>query len=345
MLPSVDDADAWRLDENTARVAVHLLEDMDLGVPRADIEDDVIHALVASSEIDFEWSATVASACELLGTYSATPPRIRIARHLGMGRANFTAAHEIGHHLQAHNTDWALGVLAKLRRERPFVARDVEERVSNEVAVRLLMPDALVASEWGGALTPHFVLALTRHGRVSREAASMRAVTYAASTSAVVVIARPNGLVTSARGSDAARLAPPPRRTIQPDFAALANSEPGRRGAEEGFIYSTGVSRADLNYDWCWDHDGSHLIVVADLNYQFGDAQWGGDEVECVGVSCGSSYSRSLAAICASCNNPICPDCAACACDKREGRMCSNCFTLMSIAESTRGDTHDVCPF
>jgi hypothetical protein len=345
VLPSVDDADAWRLDENTALVAEHLLEDMDLGVPRADIEDDIIRALIDSPKIEFEWSATIATDCELLGTYSAIPPRIRVSRRLRTGRANFTAAHEVGHHLQAHNAEWALGVLAKLRRDHPFIARDVEERVSNEVAVRLLMPDALVASEWGGVLTPQFVLALTRYGRVSREAASMRAVKHAASAAAVVVIARPDGLVTSARGSDASRLAPPPRRTIQPDLAALTESEPGRRGAAEGFIYSTGVSRADLNYDWCWDHDGTHLIVVADVNYQFGDAQWGGDEVECVGLSCGSSYSRSLAAICATCKNPVCPDCAACVCDKREGKLCSNCFTIMSIAESARGDAHDVCPF
>lgn len=345
MLPSVDDAEEWRLDENTALVAQHLLEGMDLGVPKADFEDDVVHALVASPEIDFEWSTTIAAGCELLGTYSADPPRIRVSRRLGTGRANFTAAHEIGHHLQANDADWALGVLAKMRRDRPFIARDVEERVSNEVAVRLLMPDALVASEWVGALTPDFVLALTRHGRVSREAASMRAVAYAASTSAVVVIAQPNGLVTSARGSDASKLAPPPRRTIQPDFAALSESEPGRRGAVEGFLYSTGVSRADLRYDWCWDHDGTHLIVVADLNYRFGDPQWGGDEVECTSVNCGSSYSRASASICFTCKQPVCPHCAACACDKPEGKMCMNCFTVMSIAESAKADWHDECPF
>lgn len=345
MLPSIDAPDAWRSDENTASVAQHLLDGMNLDVSRSDLEEDIVGALTSSADIAFEWSASVSSACELLGTYSPFPPRIRVSRRLGVGRANFTAAHELGHHLQEHDEHWGLGVLAELRRTHAFIAQDVEERVSNQVAVRLLMPDALVASEWDGALTPEFVRALTRDGRVSREAASMRAVAHANSESAVVVIVRPDGHVTSAVAADASKLAPPPRRTLQPDFVKLAELEPGRHRAVEGFIYSSGVSRADLSYEWAWDHTGTHLIVVAQPEYRFGDANWGGDEMECLSASCGSSFSRSDAAVCLTCRQHICPDCSACACEKPEGKLCDNCFTVMSIAESSRGDVHEVCPF
>lgn len=345
MLPSIETPEAWRSEEKTALVAQHLLSGLNLDVSRSDLEDDIVGALTSSSDIIFEWTASVNSTCELLGTYSPFPPRIRVSRRLGVGRANFTAAHEVGHHLQAYDAEWGLGVLAELRRTHAFIAQDVEERVSNQVATRLLMPDAFVASEWTGSLTPDFVRALTRDGRVSREAASMRAVAYAGSESAVVVIARPDGQVTSARASDASKLAPPPRRTLQPDFAKLAEAEPGHHRAVEGFIYATGVSRSDLTYDWVWDHNGTHLIVVAVPEYRFGDANWGGDEMECLSANCGSSFSRSDAELCLTCRQPICPDCSACACEKAVGKLCDNCFTIMSIAESDRGDVHEVCPF
>lgn len=345
MLPSVDAPDAWRSDDFTVLVAQHLLDGMSLDVSRSELEEDLVGALASSDDIIFEWTASVSGTCELLGTYSPFPPRIRVSRRLGVGRANFTAAHEIGHHLQEHDEEWGLGVLAELRRKHAFIAQDVEERVSNQVAVRLLMPDALVASEWRGELTPEFVRALTRDGRVSREAASMRAVAHAAPEAAVVVIVRPDGQVTSAVAADASKLAPPPRGTLQPDFAKLVELEPGRHRAAEGFIYSSGVSRADLSFEWAWDHNGTHLIVVAQPEYRFGDANWGGDELECLSASCGSSFSRSDAALCSTCRQPICPDCSACACEKREGKLCENCFTVMSIAESVRGDVHEVCPF
>jgi Zn-dependent peptidase ImmA (M78 family) len=346
VLPSVEDPAQWRQDEYTVLAAQHLLSRMDLDISQSDIEDDIVAALLSSSEIDFEWASSVTGSCELHGTYSAHPPRIRISRRLGTARANFTAAHELGHHLQEHDDEWVWDVLAGLRRTSPFVAQDVEERVSNQVAVHVLMPDDFVASQWGGVLSPEFVRALTREGRVSREAASLRAMGFAVAHGVeptIIAVARPDGVVTSATASDGVQFAPPQRRTVQPDFSALADREPGRDRAIQGILYASGASRADLTYDWTWDNDGTHLFVVARPEYRFGDANWGADSVECLGPSCESVFSRAAAELCAKCVSPICPDCAACRCEKTEGATCSVCFMVMSIAESQRGTKHEDC--
>ncbi|MFG6402491.1 ImmA/IrrE family metallo-endopeptidase [Microbacterium sp. P04] len=321
---------------------------MSLDISRSDLEEDVIGALRSSVDIEFEWVSSVAGVCELHGTYSSNPPRIRVARGAGTARANFTAAHEIGHHLQSHDAQWALGTLATLRRADPFTAQDVEERVSNQVAVRLLMPDFLVRAAWTGEISPAFVGRLTRDGRVSRWAASIRASGHAQAEGAepfVVIIARPDGVVTSAVASDNATFAPPAHWTVQPDLAELVNGAVGRRRSVNGILYASGASRNDVTYDWGWDHNGTHVIVVARPEYRYGDANWGGDEVECLSINCGSSFSRSAADLCPTCVKPVCPDCGYCGCEKAEGAFCAKCFTLMSIQESRRGSEHDVCPF
>lgn len=346
MLPSIEDPQRWRQDEQTILVAEHLLGGMNLDISRSDIENDIVEALSSSSEIGFEWASSVTGSCELHGTYSARPPRIRVSRRSGTARANFTAAHELGHHLQEHDDEWVWDVLADLRRNHPFIAQDVEERVSNQIAVRLLMPDVFVASHWRGRLTPEFVCSLTRDGRVSREAASLRAMGFAGAQgggTAVIAVARTDGAVTSATASDGSRLAPPQRWTVQPDFAALAEREPGRHRAIQGILYASGVSRADLTYDWAWGDDGAHLFVIVRPEYQFGDANWGGDDVECLGASCASVFSHSVAERCMKCTSPICPDCATCNCEKAQGAVCSECFLAMSIAESQRGAKHGDC--
>lgn len=348
MLPSIENPEEWRLEENTILVARHLLERMSLDVSRSDIEDDIIAALSSSADVAFEWVSNVSGSCELHGTYFADPPRIRVSRRSGAARANFTAAHELGHHLQEHDDEWGLDVLAGLRASHPFIARDVEERVSDQVAVRLLMPDAHVAAVWTGSLTPDFVRELTRDGRVSRQAASMRAMGHAVAQGigpTVVAVARPDGVVTSATTSDGSLLAPPQGRSVQSDFAALAEGIPGHYRAIQGILYASGFSRADVAYYWSWDYDGTHIFVVVRPEYRFGDANWGNDDIECLGQSCGSSFSLSDAELCAQCKKPKCPDCDACACEKTEGAVCSECFTLMSLAETQRGPRHDVCPF
>jgi hypothetical protein len=347
VLPAITNPEEWRLEQNTLAVAEHLIQGMQLDVSASDLEDDIIGALSSSSEIIFEWAASVQGSCELHGTYSPVPPRIRVKRSSGTARGNFTAAHELGHHLQSHDADWALGVLADLRRTKPFIARDVEERVSNQVAARLLLPDQFVDSQWKTRLTPDFVRALTRDGRVSRWAASIRAAGRAEREEPgpfVIVVARLDGVVTSAVASNGSELAPPGRGSVQPDLATLAAGEPGHGRAREGIIYGSGVSRADVGYDWCWDFDGSHVIAIVRTEYRFGKANWGDDDTECASVNCETVFSRSEATHCETCMQPVCPVCSACGCERTEGGICTKCFMVMSIAETQNGAQHVECP-
>lgn len=347
MLPKVSDPGEWLHPLTISAVAEHLLANMHFDLPRAALELDVLRALDDSDLIEFEWGDNVETSCEMLGTYSRRPPRIRVARQQRTARARFTAAHEFGHHLQQQDEDWAME-LADLRRAHATMMRHVEEAVSNQVAVLLLMPDHVVEAAWSGTLTPTFVRALTRDGQVSRQAAIMRASRWARAEdpNTALIVANPaTGLVLSSESPETSTLARPPRGSIQPDFRALAEGPEGRRGATEGFVYSTSTARSDIMYDWGWDVSGTHLLIVARPTYRFGDAQWDRDELECLSAACTSAFSREQATLCGTCARHKCPDCGACGCEKRWGTTCEKCGFEMSVRESQRGTAHEECPF
>lgn len=348
MLPEVSSPGEWLHPQNVIDVAEHLLDGMTFDQPREALEMDIIRALSDSDSIEFEWGTSEDTACELLGTYTRKPARIRVSRNQNQARANFTAAHEFGHHLQQSDFAWALDVLADLRRSQPRLAAHIEEAVSNQVAARLLVPQPAVAREWSGRLTPAFVRALTRNGTVSRQAASIRASAHAQAEdpNAVIIVADPvSGMVISSISGENSTLARPAKGSIQPDFRHLSTSGEGQRGATEGFHYTTGSARSDITYDWGWDVDGTHLLIIARPTYQFGDAQWDRDDVECMSATCESSFPRDPSLLCRNCFHHRCPDCGSCACEKRRGTTCANCGMEMSLLEAQRGEVHEECPF
>lgn len=334
--------------DNIVAVAEHLLSSMQFDQPREALESDITRALMESDILDFEWSSQVDTTCELHGTYSSPPARIRVSRQQPTARANFTAAHEFGHHLQRHDAEWAMDVLAEYRRSDSTLMRHVEEAVSNRVAVALLMPDRIVEQEWTGQLTPAFIRALTRGGQVSRQAATIRASSWAQDSdpNAVTIVADPvTGVVLSSESSETSTLVRPPKNSVQPDFRTLTTAAEGHRGATEGFIYSTNSARSDITYDWGWDANGTHLLIVARPTYRFGTAQWDRDDIECVSATCDSAFSRNEAILCQTCMSHVCPDCGACGCEKRHGTTCVKCGMEMSVRESQLGQTHEECPF
>lgn len=348
MIPDVGSVGEWLHPDIVNAVAEHLLANMRFDQPRTALEADVTRALTDSDLIEFEWSSSVETTCELHGMYSSPPPRIRVSRQQGTARANFTAAHEFGHHLQKHDADWSMDVLAGLRRTHNALSRHVEEAVSNRVAVLLLMPESVVEREWTGTLTPTFVRALTRRGLVSRQAASIRASAWAQTSDphAVIVVADPvTGVVLSSESGANSKLARPPKGSIQPDFLVLTTSAEGRREATEGFVYSTNRSRADITYDWAWDAEGRYVFIVARPTYEFGTPQWGLDEIECASASCDSSFSRDAAVLCPTCRTHMCPDCGSCNCERRRGTTCTACGMEMSVREAQLGSEHEECPF
>lgn len=348
MLPDVASAGEWLHPQTLAVVAEHLLDEATFDLPRVELEADIIRALNDSDLIEFEWGTTEGTACELLGTYTRKPARIRVSRNQNQARANFTAAHEFGHHLQQSDPAWALDVLADLRHSQSTLASHIEEAVSNQVAARLLLPQPTVVSEWGGTLTPAFVRALTRGGHVSRQAASIRASHHARTEdpNAVIIVADPvTGIVVSSVANENSTLARPAKGSVQPDFRNLVAGAEGLRGATEGFVYTTGTARSDITYNWGWDANGTHIFIIARPTYRFGTAQWDRDDIECVSASCDSSFSREDAVLCRTCFVHKCPACGSCGCEKRRGTTCTQCGMEMSLLEAQRGTVHEECPF
>lgn len=345
MLPRVDDPELWQSPSILAAVARHLIASTTFDVPASDLQDDVVAALQSSAEVRVRWSDRASEQCELHGTYDFDSQTITLRRGQNLARTNFTAAHELGHHLQATDPDWALKVLAPLRKSHPGLMRRVEESLANTVAAMILMPDDLVASKWAGRLSPQFVNELSQEGRVSRQAAVMRAAGLSDSEPAILIVSDRHGsVVTSNSTTD--ELFRVPKGSVQPDLRTLFEQAPFSGSiASAGLVYSTGNARADFSYEGDLDHSGDYLIVVARPIYRFGDQQWSNEDVECPFEACATVFLWNSENTCTDCHRPKCPQCGNCdGCEAPAAKTCVKCFMEMSLAESAAGDIHAECP-
>jgi Zn-dependent peptidase ImmA (M78 family) len=344
VLPTVNEPSGWRDPSVLEAVADHLIAGMTLDVALADLHDDLVGALRESQMVHLRWAERVAGTCDLHGSYDRLTATIRLELGKPPARTNFTAAHELGHHLQANDLEWGLEVLAELRRQHPTIARFVEEELANVTAARLLIPAAHVQLVWNGSLTPGTIEGLRRDGRVSHHAAIIRAATLT-SDPAIIVVVDATGTVIASR-STADSLFQAPGGSMQPDLRDLFEGGKARTGvlARSGIVYTTGNARADLTYDVGFDSDATHLIAIARPVYTFGSPQWAPEELECSFVACGWVFTLTAETTCPRCRTPKCPSCGTCdECPVARGAVCRNCFLEMSIEESLRATVHDEC--
>nr|WP_281369847.1 ImmA/IrrE family metallo-endopeptidase [Leifsonia psychrotolerans] len=307
-----------------------------------------VTALEDCAHIALRYSATVNSNCELAGYYHDSPPTITLHRSAVDGRDNFTVLHEYGHHLQQHDDEWAMGVLAELPN---FEARLLEERVSDTFASAVLFPDKAIEHLLGSTLTAKFVAELYNGSAASRAAACMKAIEVAPpSTEAMVVQLDERGQVLFAR-SNSDNLFVAPFGSFQEDFSRLFQIASERGGhshgtAESGLRYSTGNSRNDLNIDMALDYSGTVGFAVVTPTYRFGTASWMPEERECSSNRCGEVFLWTAEiGVCLTCGVAKCPVCYECACERLAVAQCKECFMELSVAESSGGRVaHEECP-
>lgn len=194
----------------------------------------------------------VGDGCSVAGSYRSdtTPPTLCIAWSASPGRRQFTALHELGHHIQQNDVALATAFVTS------FDPQGFEEGACNLFAGRTLLPDDLVDRHIGSrGPSASEVADLFADSEASRAACCVRAAERLCGPGAVVLLdhtgvvsfAQPaGGFIPPARGSD---------QSTTP-LVAVALRRGGRARAETVVRYRSG-STSDTLYGDCADASGA----------------------------------------------------------------------------------------
>jgi hypothetical protein len=290
--------------------------------------------------------------CELAGSYrtAAGRPLITVVDVLSRPRQQFTALHELGHHLQHTERD-----LARVLAREPSDDRQLEERACDGFAAAVLLPDESLAAHIGNrGPTASDLVALHRAcPSASRAACCVAALNHLPSPGHVLLLdpagtllfAASNGYPKPATGSD------------QSSSRLIAKALHGFRSArveETRLLYSDGGWAGEALFgDAAWY--GNYLFAVLTVD----QVPWQQLSVRaptspplldrhgwwhCEG--CEALFPRATATNCHRCGESSCPECSWCSCKKRSTtKVCQRCFTTLSVREQTKGLVeHEECP-
>ncbi|MFB7808554.1 ImmA/IrrE family metallo-endopeptidase [Streptomyces virginiae] len=269
--------------------------------------------------------------CSVSGAYFAgTPAVLAVAASTSLARRDFTALHELGHHLQQTTVE-LMGILL----DQPDGGTALEESACDAFAAEILLPQTL-ADRYIPATGPtaDAAVALWRASNASRMAACVKASerlpapghVLLVDSDGVLAFAASHGLPPLRRGSDQSHV--PVLRT--------ALSSRGRSEGRGRFAYRDGILGEEL-YLQTAEIDGYLLAVaVTDLapwrSFAPSARQPGPEPTEYACTHCGEDFT-SYAPACTRCESAPCPDCGRCGCDRGVSeRQCSSCFVVHPLA-------------
>jgi hypothetical protein len=265
--------------------------------------------------------------CSVAGTYlPGPPPELAVARSASTARQDFTALHELGHHLQQNS----FALMDAFAGQRDG-GRLLEDAACDAFAAEILIPTPLVETHLLPAgPTAAGVVDLWQAAGASRMAVCVRASQYLPApghvmlmdTSGRMVFAASHGLPPLRRGSD--------QSAIPVISAALASY--GRAEGRTRVRYRDGIGGQELYVQVA--PMGGYLVavLVTDL------APWrafapsaprsGLDVPTYICEPCDQEF-ESYAPVCTRCRIPPCPECGRCGCPSPVAeRLCPGCFTL-----------------
>lgn len=298
---------------------------------------DPFSTLNNSDVLTIEVRDAMAERCAGGGYYRRRPPTIYLHPSIRR-RDNFTLIHELGHHIQQHHTEWGFTLMDM----NPHAMVRIEEAVSNEIAIQVLMPwrsDELDARD----VHPADVMGgLFQATGASRSAVVQRvAKLLPAQAKWILAVANLDGRVqySTSTYSDSQ----PARDFIQPGFSVLADeAETGtvRRRFHEGVRYKTGCELHDMKVEAALDHEGRYLFVALTPEARFGTGQLVWQTYECPNPACGRTFeAKWVRRYCHKCGDPACSWCNRCSCDPTDtGRTCPNCFIRWTPVEVAAGE-------
>lgn len=277
-----------------------------------------------------------ASGCSVHGTYFDDPPRITVVATASLRRRNFTALHELAHHLIALDDDLADALVVLPR------GREAEEAVCDTFSASVLIPagvlDATIPPAGPSAAD---VVGLYQRTQASRSACCA-ATARRLSGEGYVVLADRDGTIRYAAQAHPSFVIPP--GTPQPANGVVARA--GRTGRLRGqgtLTYATGTQSPTF-----------HADAVADGEYVFavlthGKPPWGGLDIlpddgprgrHTTCANCDRDF-EAYGRPCAACGDDRCPFCKQCGCrwGPREA-TCPYCGLLANAELIAAGD----CP-
>ncbi|MDO4144209.1 ImmA/IrrE family metallo-endopeptidase [Clavibacter michiganensis] len=281
-----------------------------------------------------------AEGCSVAGGYRWDPPTLLVTESMSTRRQQFTALHELGHHLQ--KTDMGLGTTI-VEHDHP---EEFEDACCDAFAARILLPDDLVALHTPPTgPTAIGAVELFHSSNASRAAICVRLAGALQSPGVVAVLNR-TGTVSfaAARGG----MLPPARDSDQRKnplvSAALATDTPARAITRDNaqIWYRTGQSSNRLYGQAAWSADHLFLVQVeygaSWLHYsppRDGTAErttdrW--DQCE----HCGASFTITFT--CQRCRQPRCPA-GHCSCTAASLHTCHECFLEKTAAQFPDGST------
>ncbi|MFD3580525.1 ImmA/IrrE family metallo-endopeptidase [Streptomyces sp. NPDC058644] len=264
--------------------------------------------------------------CSVAGAYdSGPPPRLSVATSASRARRDFTALHELGHHLQKNSFD----LMGPFGRE-PDGGLLLEEAACDAFAAEILLPARLVSQHLDTqGPTASTVTQLWQASNASRMAVCVRAVQHLPAPGHILLLDTTGRLAFAASHGER----PLRRGSFQGDIAVIDRALTGS-GHARGLTqvrYRDGILGRQLHTDTA-PMDG-YLVAVLVTD----SAPWrtftpptpdtGPQARDYICANCDEEY-RSFDPACRRCHVPPCPDCGRCACPPRvTEHLCPGCFT------------------
>jgi len=325
--------------------ARRMLEALDAQVPGA---ADRLHA-GALDELD-TWSdvqvrlvpdITIGTRCSVAGGYvhSTRPPTLTVTESLSRRRQQFTALHELGHHLQKTSVALALAV----RRQRGHSDK-FEDAACDMFASLVLIPDAMLPPRPDGRSPGAAdVVVLFERTQASRAACCVR-MAEMLGTHGVVAVLDATGTVSFAAAHG--EIYPPARGSSQADTPLVRAAL--RRGANAQvdathLQYRSGSTSDQLYGDAAWS--GEYLIIVAVLDRPgwkaFAPPRAGSGRFVSTLIDCEVCDAPFVPTdTCSRCRGLRCPA-GHCECTFAADRQCGGCFlTLHPSRFASPGASH-----
>jgi hypothetical protein len=265
--------------------------------------------------------------CSVAGIYlPGQPPILAVARSTSEERRDFTALHELGHHLQQTDFD-LIDVLV----EHGDDGQALQEAACDAFAAAILLPQALVAQHiLARGPDAADVVGLWHAAGASRMAVCVAAAQHLPApghillldTDGAVMFAASHNLPQPRRGSDQSRI---------PVLATALTTESGRAQGRTRLRYRDGIAGAELYVQTT--RIGGYLLAVLVIDrapwLPFSPtlddsplARW------YICEHCGQEF-RSFDRTCERCHVPRCPECNSCGCPSPvEQRSCPECFLM-----------------
>ncbi|MFF7680959.1 ImmA/IrrE family metallo-endopeptidase [Actinacidiphila glaucinigra] len=263
--------------------------------------------------------------CSVAGAYlPGPPPRIAVADAASPTRRDFTALHELGHHLQRNSFD-----LMDAFEGQEDGGLILEDAACDAFAAEILLPASLVDSHLAvGTFTASDAVDLWRAGGASRMAVCVRTAQRLPAPGHVLLL-EPGGRVAFASSHG---LPPVKRGSPQGDIPVIEQALAGK-GRANGLTrlhYRDGIQGQELYVQTAPMSGYLLALLVTDL------APWrafapsipdtGPQAGQYICEHCHEEY-HSFAPACSRCHIPTCPECGRCGCASRVAeRLCKGCF-------------------